>query len=103
MRPRRHPPLRGRQKATLTTDEGRGQEKPVTEQALIPTAPSGEPSQLDASQLPPEPPAPRRSKRSRTQPPRPMPAADYARTKWTQVTTLESMLRDVRETMSPLC
>ena len=92
------PPKRSAEAATLTTDEGRGQEKPVTEQALIPTAPSGEPSRLEASQLPPEPPAPRRSKRSRTQPPRPMPAADYARTKWTQVTTLESMLRDVRET-----
>ena len=92
------PPKRSAEAATLTTEEGRGREKPVTEQALIPTAPSGEPSRLDASQLPPEPPAPRRSKRSRTQPPRPMPAADYAKTKWTQVTTLESMLRDVRET-----
>ncbi|CAE7323777.1 unnamed protein product, partial [Symbiodinium microadriaticum] len=48
----------------------REQEKPVTEQALLPTAPSGEPSRLDASQLPPEPP----------------------------VTTLEGMLGDIRET-----
>ena len=34
------PPKRSAEAATLTTDEGRGQEKQVTEQALIPTAPS---------------------------------------------------------------
>ena len=92
------PPKRSAAAATLATDEAGGQEKPVTEQALIPTAPSGEPSRLNASQLPPEAPAPRRLKRSRTQPPRPIPAAEYARTKWTQVTALEGMLGDIRET-----
>ncbi|OLP94586.1 putative tRNA 2'-phosphotransferase [Symbiodinium microadriaticum] len=67
------------------------------EQTLIPTAPSGEPPRLDPTQLPPAPPPPRRSKRSRTQPPRQIPAADHAQTKWSQVTTLESMLEDLRE------
>ena len=67
------------------------------EQALIPTAPSGEPPRLDPTQLPPAPPPPPRSKRSRTQPPRQIPAADHAQTKWSQVTTLESMLEDLRE------
>ncbi|CAE7336498.1 unnamed protein product, partial [Symbiodinium sp. KB8] len=62
--------LRTAEAGTLATDETDGQEKPVTEQALLPTAPSGEPSRLDASQLPPEPP----------------------------VTTLEGMLGDIRET-----
>ena len=91
-------PKRTAEAATLATDANDGQEKPVTEQALLPTAPSGEPSRLTASQLPPEPPAPRRSKRSRTQPPRPIPAAEYAKTKWTQVTALEGMHGDIRET-----
>ena len=67
------------------------------EQTLISTAPYGEPSRLDPTQLPPAPPPPRRSKRSRTQPPRQIPAADHAQTKWSQVTTLESMLEDLRE------
>ena len=91
------PPKRSAEAATLATDKTGGQEKLVTEQALIPTALSGEPSRQDASLLPPEPPAPRRSKRSRTQPPRPMPAAEHAKTKWTQVTALEGMLGDIQE------
>ena len=92
------PPKRTTEAATLATDANDGQEKPVTEQTLLPTAPSGEPSRPTASQLPPEPPAPRRSKRSRTQPPRPIPTAEYAKMKWSQVNALESMHGDIRET-----
>ncbi|CAE7479265.1 Pol, partial [Symbiodinium necroappetens] len=55
------PPKRSAEAATLATDETGGQEKLVTEQALIPTAPAGEPSRQATSLLPPEPPVPRRN------------------------------------------
>ena len=92
-------PKRTAEAATLAPDETGDPKMSTAEQkqALIPTAPSGEPPRLGPSQLPPEPPPPRRSKRSRTQPPRQLPAADYAQTKWSQVTTLENMLEDIRE------
>ena len=92
-------PKRTAEAATLAPDETGDPKMSTAEpkQTLIPTAPSGEPPRLGPSQLPPAPPPPRRSKRSRTQPPRQIPAADYAQTKWSQVTTLENMLEDIRE------
>ena len=80
------PPPPKRSAAALAAEEA--------EHRLVPTAPTGEPSQQATSVTPPVPPASRtKAKRSRTQPPRPVRDEVRAKEKWAQVADLEGRVR----------